>query len=213
MAEELQSLLDRIQKEGIEKAQADSDRMLAAAKTKADQMVREAEQKAKALIEQARKDAEVFTDRSIQSIGHASRDLVLAVGDAVQSTLQQIMGAQVATALTTETLSRMLVAVVTAYTKAPPNRSRIEFLLDPEQQQDLLALMHASFAEALREGITIKGDTSVVSGFRAVLPDQNVEHDFTGEAVTEALGQILRPHLAEILRQSLKRIEATNRTP
>jgi vacuolar-type H+-ATPase subunit E/Vma4 len=175
--------------------------------------LRDAEQKAKALIEKARKDSEVFTDRSIQSIGHASRDLVLAVGDAVRLTLQQIIGAQVATALTTDTLSRMLVAVVAAYTKAPQDRSRIEFLLDPEQQQDLLALMRASFAESLREGVTIKGDTSVVSGFRAVLTDQNVEHDFTGEAVTEALGQILRPHLADILRQSLKRIESTSRTP
>jgi V/A-type H+-transporting ATPase subunit E len=208
MADELQPLLDRIQKEGVDKAQADSDRIVTAARARADQIVRDAEQKATTRLETARKDADILAERSIKAIGQASRDLTLAIGDAINATIRNLLETEVATALTPETLGQMLVAVLTAYTRTPADRADIEILLPPDQQQAVLALMHARFADKLREGISIKGDTSVLSGFRAVLKDQNVEHDFTAEAITDALAKILRPHMAEVLRESIKRIDS-----
>ena len=48
----------------------------------------------------------------------------------------------------------------------------------------------------------IKADDSIISGFKVSLKGDNVQHDFSGEAITEAMCRLLRPHLAEIVKQS-----------
>ena len=58
-------------------------------------------------------------------------------------------------------------------------------------------------AQAMREGIELKGDGAIVSGFRVSLVDDNVEHDFTEAAITTALCELLRPHIADIVKQAM----------
>lgn len=202
MSESLQNLIDRIQQDGVEKAEAQARAIVEEARLKAEALVKKAEADAASLMAQAQRDAELFTERSIRAIGQAARDVVIAVERAVSTMLERTLQAEVDAALTTETVSRMIEAAVAAY--AASGQNRIDILLEPEQQRAVLALVRSRFASLLQKGVEIRTDGGVVSGFRAVLVDRHVEHDFTGESITMALSQVLRPHQADVLRKALE---------
>lgn len=205
MAESLQNLIDRIQQDGVEKAEKHAQSILEEAHRKAEAITRDAEAAAKAKLLQAQRDADLFTERSIRAIGQAARDVVIAVERAVSGLLEKTLQGEVANALTTETVSRMIEKAVAAY--AASGQNRLDILLEPEQQRAVLTLVRARFAAMLQQGVNIRADGNVVSGFRAVLADRHVEHDFTGESIAQALCQVLRPHQADVLRRALASLQ------
>jgi len=202
MAEELDSLLERIQKDGVDKAEARAAEIVAAAEQKAGQIVREAEQKARQAVEQADKDSVAFKQRAEQSLEQAARDVILSVGATVTRLFTKLTRHEVSGALTIETLKQMLTTVVEAYCRTDGGTARIEILLNPEQQQQVVDYLMAKHAESVRNGLEVKADDSVVSGFRVSIVDKELEHDFTDAAIAEALSGLLRPELAEIVRRA-----------
>lgn len=202
MAEELQGLLDRIQKEGVERAESDAATIVDEAKAKAKTIVAEAEKQAKGIIEKADSESKLFQQRSENAVRQAARDVILSIGEAVTETLQGIVERQVDAALDTDALPKMIQETVQAYTQAN-GADNIEVLLSEKQQKAVTAYFMKAFAEAMKDGLTIRGSRSVISGFTVALKDSGVQHDFTGEALTTAIGQLLRPQLAKIVSGAL----------
>jgi len=203
MPEDLKSLLNRIQKDGVEKAEIEAEQLIAKAKEKAAAVVREAEASAHATREKAEQDAAAFMERAEKSLKQAARDVVLSVGEATSATFATLVNQTVSETLTPSTLKQMLVALVEAYSANKQGEARIEILLPPGQQKQVLDLFMAEFKEKMRSGIEIKSDGSVLSGFRVSLLDDQVEHDFSGQAIADALCQLIRPRIGEIVRSAL----------
>jgi V/A-type H+/Na+-transporting ATPase subunit E len=201
MPEELQSLLERIQKEGIDKAQVAADGILAAARAQAAQIVREAEQKARGLLDKANQDGEVFAERGRKAVEQAARDIVITIHEAVQATFRNLVGREVRGALGADTVKQLLGKVVEAYCRGAEKGEGAEALVEPGQQKEILDYFTARYAQELRNGLEIKADESVVAGFKVRFAEQNLEIGFTGEAITEALCRSLRPQLAEIVKR------------
>ena len=62
----------------------------------------------------------------------------------------------------------------------------------------------SEFKAAAQAGLKLQGDGNVVKGFTLSLTEKNVHHDFTQEAIAEALCRMVRPNLAEIVRSAIK---------
>jgi V/A-type H+/Na+-transporting ATPase subunit E len=210
MTETLQNLIDRIQQDGVAKAETQAKAIEDTARRQAAEIIAGAEAQARAIVERAEREAALSVERSTRAIGQAARDVVISVHRAVTVLLEETLGGEVAAAMGSEAVARLVEHAVTAY--ASGGRERLDVLLEPEQQQAVLNLVRARLADALRQGVQIRADPAVVSGFRAVLVDRHVEHDFTGEAVTRALSQILRPHQADVLRRGLDALAAAQPT-
>lgn len=208
MAEELQGLLDRIQKDGIDRAETEAAQITADAKAKAKAIVAEAENQAKALLAKAEADSELFRQRSESAISQAARDVILSVGEAVTETLQAIVARQVDAAMNADALPGFIQEAIRAYTAAQGNTA-IEVLLSEQQQEAVSAYFMKAFAGKMKDGLTIRGSGSVISGFTVTLKDSGVQHDFTGEALTGAIGQLLRPQLARIVSGALQHMGKT----
>ncbi|MGN0846549.1 MAG: hypothetical protein ACI4RA_04100, partial [Kiritimatiellia bacterium] len=99
MAEQLQQLLEKIQRDGVEKANAEAVAILAKAKADAAAIVKEAETKAAACRAQAETDAQAFEARAQKTIAQGARDTILEVKDAVGRLLEKLLAADVAAAL------------------------------------------------------------------------------------------------------------------
>ena len=203
MAEQLQELLERIQQDGIEKADAEAKRIIAEANTKAATIVSEAEAKAKASLEQAEQDGTAFAERGRVSLEQAARDVVISVGESITKALEQVVGIHVRQTLDSDELAGLIAQVIESYAKSGSGAKRIDVLLAEDQQQKIREHLISRFADALKEGVTITGDESVVSGFRVSLAGDNVEHDFSDSAITEALCELLRPRIAQIVRDAV----------
>lgn len=201
MAEELQHLIDRIQKEAVEAAEQQSARIVSKAKEKAAALVREGEEKARALRAQAEKDAEAFRERGTRTLEQAARDLLISVGQGVENILADIVDEAVDKALDIGTLKQMLVKLVESYCAHGGEESRLDLLISPQDQQELVKFFADQYRQKLLHGAELHVDSGVFKGFKVTFKEGNAYHDFTKTAIAESLVNFLRPHLAEIVHR------------
>ncbi|MEF8728043.1 MAG: ATPase [Accumulibacter sp.] len=199
MAIELQHLIDRINQEAVEKGEQEANRILAQAREQAAALVREGEAAARAHREQAEKDSAVFVERSTRTLEQAARDLLISVGQAVEDIISDIVSDATDEALDPDTLKRMMVKMAQAYAERNGTESRIEVLVGKEDQSELVRFFARQYRHRLVRGLNIRANAGVRRGFRVILDNDRVQHDFTRPAIAEALGNFLRPHLAEIV--------------
>ena len=211
MAEELQHLIDRIQKEAVQAAEDKAGHILSQAKEKAAAMVKDAEAKAKASLAKADKDAEAFTERSTKALEQAARDLLISVGQGVENILQDIVDESVDKALSLDVLKQMLVKMAEAYAQRQGDESRIELLISEQDQKELIQFFADQYKAKMLHGVEVHVDSSVFKWFKVSFVDSHVYHDFTKEAIAESLVSFLRPQLAEIVHRVARKESQTDK--
>jgi V/A-type H+-transporting ATPase subunit E len=202
MADELQHLMERIRLEAIESAQAQANQILGQAREKAASLVRDAEAESKAILEKAEQDSRIYVERSQRTLEQAARDLLITVGQGVENILRDIVGNSVNQALDTEFLKQMMLTIAQAYCAKEGQESRIEFLISEQDQKAIVDFFADQYRRQLIRGVQIVTDNNVLKGVRVSLKDEQVQHDFTAEAIAEALTQFLRQHLADIVHRA-----------
>ncbi len=203
MADDLQSLLERVQKEGVERANAEAEKIIAAAKAKAQGIVEEAQAKAKEIVAKADADAQAFAERGRKAVEQAGRDTIIAVQEAITNLLRQILLREVGKAMSSDFLRTSLESFIKAYAAA--GGQRLEVLVPAAQQKELQDYFLRRLAAEAQKGLQIKADAGLAAGFRVSVSNQNLQHDFSAEAVAESLAALLRPALAELVRAAGKK--------
>ncbi len=204
MAEELQGLLDRIQKDGIDKADNEAAKIVDEAKAKAADVVSKAKSEANAMLAKAEEDGKMFQQRGESAISQAARDVILSVGDAITATLQGIVAKSVNSAFNTEDFNALVKSVVLSYCEKE-SASNIELIVSESQCEQVASYFMNEMSENIKEGLTIKGDRNIVSGFVVSMKEDGLYHDFTGKTLTDAIGSLLRPQLSAIVKSATKK--------
>lgn len=190
MSDDLQSLLDKIEQEGIGKAKQEAEAILSSVKQEAAQLLADARKEAESLRTAARQDADAFAQRSKETLRQAARDVQLSIGQAVGNLLETVLAADVDAALASpETAGKLVAEAVASYIK----EGKVELAVPGALLETLRAQL------AARPEVTVVTDETFGTGFKVRLADGRVEHDFSGAAVTQALSRLLRPQLAELL--------------
>ncbi len=199
MADELQHLIERIQREAVDAGERQAADILAAAKEQAAALVAGAEREAGMRLQRAEQDARQFTERSLQTLRQAARDLLISVGQGVESIVSNLAAEAAGGAMNHETVRDMLVKLAESYVGRTDRERRIELMVSPEDQARLLQFFKDRYLEKLQQGLVIQGDERILKGFKVQLADGRVTHSFTPEAIAEALSNFLRPHLADLV--------------
>ena len=201
MEQNLQNLLNRIQKEGIDKADKEAMRIISDAREKAAGIVKEAEMKAKEMLEKAEQDARSFAEHGAKTIAHAGRDVLLTVGKGIDTLLKEIAFHSVGKALSPDTIIQMMIKLASAYAEKGFAEGRVNMLLSPEDQKTVVKLFMEKYREQFQEGIEIHVDDKIIKGFKVAIKSDAVFHDFTQEAIADAICYFLKPHLADIIHR------------
>ena len=202
MQEELQPLLDRIRKEAVDTARREAERIVDDAKKKAAQIITDTEHKVKTLMDKADRDAAAFTERSLNTLSQASRDVLISIGEGIDKMFSDIIAASVNQSLDQDTVQEMLIRLAQAYGSGQGKTNRIEVLLGKQDGEKLAALLKAGLLEKLSGGVEIRVDNSAFRGFKVSFSEGSVYHDFSAEAIAEAISAFLRPQLAEIVHDA-----------
>ena len=192
MAEELQQLLEKIQRDGVEKANAEAAAIVAKAKEEADALVKKAEEDAAAVEAKGKADAEAYAARARETISQAARDTVLKVKDDVTKLLTQLLKESVTAALATEAVPLAAAAVKELVTGSAT--------AEIAASAKLVDALRAQLAAQAQGGVKVVADEMTGAGFTVKLDNGRVEHDFTDAAISEALAQRLRADLAALLK-------------
>lgn len=191
MSEDLQSLLEKINRDGVQKAQAQADEIVAAAKAKAAALVADAEKSAAAVKADAEKASAAYAERANETIRQAARDIVLDVKKSVDAMLCRLLTEDVNAALSDPASVRNLVA---------------EAIATFASKGDIEVAASSKLAEALKAQLAAKGNFTVVTdetletGFSVKVDGGRVEHAFTGMVIAEELAKRLRPDLAALVK-------------
>lgn len=191
MSEDLQSLLEKINREGVQKAQAQADGIVAAAKAKAEAIVKEAEAAAAAAKAEAEKASAAYADRAKVTIGQAARDIVSSVKESVDALFNGLLAENVDKALSDPSTVQKLVA-----------NAVVEFA----SKGDVEVAASSKLAAALKAALASKANFKVVTdealenGFSVKVDGGRVEHSFTGEVIAGELAKRLRPDLAALVK-------------
>lgn len=193
MAEDLQYLMERIQKDAVDKAENDAAAIIAKAKEKAAEIVKAAEAEAQAKLAKADKDAEAFTERSERTLEQSARDLLLSVGKNLQDMILNLLSLQVEKSLDESTVKEMLLSLAKGYS------AHVEVDFSEADAKKLASFVTGEFAKQLANGVEVSSDKGVKYGFRVKLDGGKVTHEFTEKAMADALSALLRPQLAKVV--------------
>jgi V/A-type H+-transporting ATPase subunit E len=189
MSEDLQSLLEKINRDGVEKAKAEAARIIAEAKAKADALVKSAAEEAERAKADAKKAAEDYTARAEETIGQAARDTVLKVKASVSALLENALAKDVDRALSDEKTVTGLVADAIKGLVGP-----VEVAVSPKLASALKAQL------AAQGSVTVVTDEDIGAGFSVKTDGGRVEHTFTEDAIAAEIAKRLRPELAKLVK-------------
>ncbi|MDD2600820.1 MAG: hypothetical protein PHO37_16630 [Kiritimatiellae bacterium] len=193
MNEDLQLLLEKIQRDGVDKAKAEADVLLKNAKKESASIIAEAKAAAEKFKSDAQHEADASAARAEETIRQSARDVLLDVEKSLTALLEKLLLEDVNQALSSEELVVSLIQeAVTAYI----NGGSIEV----DVAEKMVAALQAKLIGEAAQGVTVVTDATTGSGFRLKLADGRIEHDFTGAAVTAAIARQLRPSLLTLLQ-------------
>ena len=201
MTENLQDLLNHIQKEGVSKAEAAAAEIVLRAQERAAQIVRDAEAQARNIVAKAEKESKGFEENSVKALELAGRDLLISIGKRIEILLEDIVQDSVGKALSPEVITGMMVKLATAYAEKGFSDSRIEMMVSAEDQKTIIRYFMKKYRKIFKEGVEIHADDTITSGFKISFKSDHVFHDFTHKTLADALCYFLRPHLAEIVHR------------
>ena len=199
MTDQVQHLIDRIRKDAVQTAEQHSQEVLNKAREQADAIVAEARAKAAAMGQQAERERQQLIDRGTQSLNQAARDLLLDVGGRFQTMLDQLMAAASKDAMTPALIEQMLLRLADGFAKNGIAEGQIDVLVSPADHKQLMTFALEKLRTKLEQGVEVSADQRLARGFRLVFAGGSVQHDFSSEAIAQALARLLRPQIADIV--------------
>ena len=189
MSEELQSLIEKINRDGVEKANAEAERIVAEAREQAAMIVKTAKDEAAKSAKAAKDESELSAERAKETLRQAARDAIISVEGAVTRLLEKILAANV-----DDALSNPATAADIAGDAVKSLVGTGEIIAGPK----IAAALKAELTS--KQNFTVVMDETLGSGFKVKMEGGRVEHDFTGATVAAELAKRLRPDLAALMQ-------------
>lgn len=200
---QLQELVDKIKKEGIEAAQAEIKSQKAQAENQAQSIVEKAQKEAADIIAKAKEEAERFKTAGNTALEQASRNLILAFKAEIETLLEKIIKQELKTSYTKDVLKETLTTLIKGALDS--KSGNIELIVGEQDLQALESFFTDKLKTQLNKGITLKSSRNIGAGFHIASKDGSAYYDFSDEAVAEMLANYLNPRLAEILKTTVKK--------
>jgi V/A-type H+-transporting ATPase subunit E len=202
---QLQELIDKIKKDGIESASEEAARLKRDAENEAKRIVDAAQKEAADIVARGKQDAERSQKAGAAALEQASRNLVLAFKGEIEALLAKIVVQETSAAYGEDTLKAALPDLVKSWA-AKGGSDELAVILPEGELKKLEGWFKDKLAAELKKGVELKSDRNLGAGFRIANKDGSAYFDFSAEAVAELLSAYLNPHLAEILKTAAKGI-------
>ncbi|MCL2762523.1 MAG: V-type ATP synthase subunit E [Treponema sp.] len=199
---QVQELIDKIKKDGIDSASEEAARLKHEAETEAAQLIEAAKKEAADIMAKGKQDAQRSEKAGVAALEQASRNLLLAFKGEVQALLDTIVLAELGKAYNDDILKTVLPEMLKSW--SPQTMNSLAVLVPEASLGKIQTFFKAKLAAELKKGLELKPDRKLVTGFRITKKDGSAYYDFSADAVAELLSSYLNPRLSEILKNSTK---------
>ena len=200
---QLQELIDKIKKDGIESAAGEAARVKREAEAEASRIIAVAQKEAADIVNRGKADAERSEKAGKAALDQASRNLILTFKGEIEALLGRIIARATASAYREDALKAVLPEVLKNWA-SKGNTDSLELLLSKDDLEKLKSWAQGALGAELQKGLVLNSDRNLGQGFRIANKDGSAYYDFSAESVAELLSAYLNPQLAEILKTSAK---------
>ena len=201
MPEELQNLLEKIQEEGVKKADSAKDQIISDAKAEADKIVADAKKRAEDIVKKSEEDAARNEERAANTIRQASRDIVIALNSELQERLKNVVKACVGEAMTPEMMGKLILEMQKIYTdKYSDSEPGIDLLLNQKDLESMEKYIKASLLKDLKADPEISIGHDFTAGLKIGFKGDDLFFDFSDDALAEMICTYVGPRLAAIIK-------------
>ena len=199
---QVQELIDKIKKDGIESASGEAARIKQEAEAEAKRIVVAAKREAREIVDRGRADAERFEKAGIAALEQASRNLTLAFKGEIQSLLDRIIAREVSVSYNGDVLNAVLPDIIKSW--AGKEGHSLALILPEAELGKIQDYFTEKLTAELNNGLELKSDRNLGAGFRIANKDGSAYFDFSADSVAELLSAYLNPRLGEILKNTVK---------
>jgi V/A-type H+-transporting ATPase subunit E len=201
---QVQELIDKIKKDGIETASQEAARIKAEAEVEARRIIETAKKEADDITVRGKQDAERAEKAGLAALEQASRNLILAFKDEIQALLDKIVAENVNAGYNNDLLKAVLPDLIKTW--AAKGADNLTVILPEGELSKLQAFFTDKLKEELRKGVELKSSRKFNTGFHISNKEGSVYYDFSAESVAQLFSTYLNSKLAEILKNSAKGI-------
>jgi V/A-type H+-transporting ATPase subunit E len=196
---QVQSLIDKIKKDGITSAEQQAAEIVTKAQNDAERLVNDAEAQAADMLKTAKAECERMEKSSNDAVKQAARNVLLSFQDAMNAQLAAIVKTETARAFSPDLLKALVPETVRAWA-AKPDAEDLSVLLAPRDLAALESGLMAALQSVLAHGVSLKADKDITGGFRIGTKDGAAFYDFSGESVAALFAAYLNPKVAAIMK-------------
>ena len=200
MAEDLQSLLAKIQEQGLDKANAERAAIIKKAEQDAAEITAKAKAAADAMRRAAEEECASLTKRAENAVKQAARDIVLKLNVELKERLNAILQENTANAMTPELMGRIINEMAAAYIKDGKQEAKLEVLVSPKSLEEMNAALKGSLKDSFVKQPTLFADMELGGGLKVSVSGNDVFYDFSDDAITDIVAAYIGPRLAAIVK-------------
>ena len=195
MENKIQELTDKLYREGVEKGNAEAERLIAAAKEQAAQILAKAKDEAAEIVAKATKQAAETAENTrtelSQFAGQSKHALQSEIANLV--TDQVVKEAVASTVESKDFLGQFLVSLASKWTADEP------IVIESSKAAELKSYFAAKAKDLLDKGVTINEVNGLKTFFTVKPADGSYKVEFGNEEFENYFKAFLRPQLIEML--------------
>lgn len=198
MAEELQSLLDRINQDGVMKAEAKKNEIIADAEKKAAEIISNAKKEAAEIIANAEKEAVSVSKRAAGALEQSRRDILLQLRKELAGRLHEAIQDAGAAALAPEFMAELVRELALAFSAKPD--SVITVRTSVKNAAALDQALRAALADSFTKEPKVLAGKEVANGMEVSFDGGKCFYDFTLDAVSDLLDEYIGDKLSAVFK-------------
>ena len=198
---QLQELIDQIKKDGVETAEAQATAILETAKAEAEKIIADAKTQADKIMSDAKNENERTVKSGEDAIRQAGRNLLISFRESVTKELNAIIGENVSSVYSDNSLSQLIIKTVEGWTMKP-DIDELSVILSSNDLEKLEETLLAELKAKMLTGVTLKANDNVDGGFRIAVNGDGAYYDYSKEAVTDMLSNYLSPKITALLKEA-----------
>ena len=194
MADELQSLLEKINSEGVKKAEAERERIVGEARAEAEKIVGEAKARAESIVSAAEAESKAMRERAESALRQAARDTVLKLKAELEERLVAAVGSATAQALDPKLMAEIVKMLAAKFVSDPDEEVTVRCAVKDRDALD--AALRNALADSLRNAPKVLADSAMAGGLELGTDNGRLYFDFSLEALGEVVGAYAGEHVA-----------------
>ena len=203
MDTQVEELIDRIKKDGVDAAENSASEIISQAEKEAEKIISNAKAEAEKILKQAKEENARMEKASEDAIKQAGRNLLLAFRDSITKELSALVSDEVSKTYSKDMLSKLIPEVIKEWAKNI-SAEDVSVLLNEKDLAEVESGLKAALKAEIAKGLTLKADNSISNGFRIGVKDGAAFYDYSAEAVAELFSAYLNPKVSALMKEAAK---------